>query len=313
MPLRTCRAIIALFAVVLSAPLTARAAWVGQWIEAPGATRTQLWDVNDAGQAVGGTNLGGFLYDHGNFTWLQSPEAGSLLTPTGITRTGAMVGAYGAHGFFYENGQYTELGLTGASSSLARHVSDSGRYVTGYSNFASGSSQSTQHWVLDRSNGAYTTVTLPVGWFVNVLQGINDTGLATGSYSGSGGNNGSFVFDTAAGTFQFYLQAGSLAVPRFRDITNTGLVVGFAASPSQAIVGRPGGSFETVQVEGAQGGTLGYGINEAGTLLVGFEGGDGNGAYRSFIATQVPEPASLALMLGGLAALGIKARRARAA
>lgn len=311
MSLRAGPAILVLLAL-LCAPLAARAAWTGQWLEAPGATRTQLWDVNDSGQMVGDSDLGGFLYDHGSFTWLQSPVAGSLVTPTGITRTGAMVGAYGAHAFFYENGQYTELGLPGASSSLARHVSDSGRYVTGYSNFPGGAPELTQHWVLDRSSGIYTTVTLPVGQAVGVLQGVNDTGLATGSTFGTGGSNGSFVFDTAAGTAQFYLQAGGLATPRFRDITNAGLVVGFAGSPSQAIVGQPGGSFETVQVAGALGGTFAYAINETGTLLVGYEGGDAAGRSRSFIATQVPEPASLALLLAGLALLGVRARRASA-
>lgn len=52
-------------------------------------------------------------------------------------------------------------------------------------------------------------------------------------------------------------------------------------------------------------------INEAGQILgLGyFRGAHGLGAVRSFIATPVPEPATTALMLAGLAAVGFAAWR----
>lgn len=299
----------ALAAAALSLSMAAQAAWVGQFLTVPGATWTQLWDVNDSGQVVGASDIGSFVYMQGSFTWLQPPTAGAYVTATGINNAGTVFGGYDTHGFVYENGQYTTLDMPGAAYTLVRHASESGRYVTGQSEFTNvPGGYLLQPWVLDRSTGTFTTPTLPGGAMVSVVQGVNDAGLVTGSYLSTTGS-GAFVHDLASGSTQLFAQVAGLAAPRFRDINNSGLVVGYAGG--QAIVGRPGGSFEVVQVAGAQEVTLAYGINEAGTVLVGYESGLGD--PRGFIATQVPEPSSGLLLLAGLAAVGLRRRRAAAA
>ncbi len=155
--------------------------------------------INDFGQIVGtytdANNVShGFLYNHGTFTTLDDPAAGTNGIGTlvgGINDLGQIVGGYfdannQLHGFLYSNGRFTTLDNPAASTdggTVLENINNFGQTVGVFfdANFAS-------HAFL-YSGGRFTSLDNPnagtgdaQGTFAN---GINDFGVIVGQVVGS--------------------------------------------------------------------------------------------------------------------------------
>lgn len=284
----------------------------------PGATSTQLWDVNDAGALVGSADGIGFLYQGGVFTDIVAPGAVLETLVTGLSADAqTLVGQYtvdnggGAtvsRGFVLTGGSFSDFAVPGAVDTAVRHVSDNGRYLTGYWTDDTGT---THGFAYDRTTAVRTDFLAAPGG-ISIAQGANDAGVVVGSFirlptvpgpTVSGG----FIVDLATGVRTEVLNAGGNPRPRFRDINDAGLIAGF--SGSVGLVGD-GTSWQVFPTTGADISTAAYGLNDTGTV-VGYRFDTVNERFEGWIATTVPEPATWALWGLGLAALA-GARRARA-
>ena len=153
---------------------------------------------------------------------------------------------------------------------------------------------------------------LSAGLGVNAGHDLNRDNLADFLRAVPGGapQQGAFTLDLATGVRTEYLSAAGLERPRFRGVNADGLVTGFGGpGANTAFVGNPAtGEWTVLRNVPAGTNSFAYGINDAGAV-VGYDATTGSLAYRGWVATPVPEPATWALWGLGLAALGAAARR----
>ncbi len=293
-------------AAATTATLPAMAAYTATAFDIPGATRTDLWDITNTGQLVGNTNLGGFVYSGGVANFLPTYLG---LTPSalGVSDSGIVVGSVtdpngNATGFLYEAGTYTPVAVAGANFTQVRHISADGRYATGYyAGVSLGGG-----FVLDRNTSVLTLVPVDPGTTFMILQGANSSGLVTGSVTSNvPADRGGVLYDANTAVTTFYPTAAGLPNPRFRDITDAGLIAGWIGTVS--LVGTVANGFETFSVAGAAN-TTAQGINEAGVVVGSYT--DANGNTHGFIAS-VPEPTSALLLVAGLAWVAMRWRALR--
>ena len=285
-------------ALMLAAAQPASAAWTVTSFDRAGATQTQLWGINDAGQFVGADSLGAYLVSGGMTTELSGPAGAVQVTPFAISNAGLVVGSWYAadfseHGFLLQGGVYTgfDIDLPNVVRTELRHVSLDGRWLTGIYTDSAGQQNG---FVFDRTGSALQTV--GQADTITFLQGSTSTGLSVGNQSPGGG----LVFDAASGELQVIKTvAGFGGAPRLRDINDAGLITGFAAQ--QAIVGTLAGGFTALPMGGVAS-SFGEGLNNVGQVVGNFI--DANGITHGFIASSVPEPAVAALWLAGLGLLG---------
>jgi hypothetical protein len=279
----------------------------------PGFESTQPWDVADNGTVVGQSDTVGFIYSGGVFSSLAHPNATISTALTGLAADGTLVGGYydgaidspTAHGFIYSGGSFSEFAVPGASWTFVRHISTNGRYITGDWR---DSPDSNNGFAFDRLSSTLTLFPAESG-LATVVQGVNDLGQVTGSFTRpdpSGGPliSGGFIFDLASGTRTEYLDVDGLPRPRFRDINNLGEIVGFVGL--NAFAGTLGDWSVAAAPENFQ--IAAYGNNNAGAV-VGYYIDLDTGLYRGWISSAVPEPAPAALLALGLVALSLRARR----
>ena len=279
----------------------------------PGYTSTQPWDVADNGTVVGSSDSVGFIYSGGVFTSLAHPDASISTTLSGMAADGTLVGTYSfgdvndpnARGFIYTGGGFSDFVVPGASWTFVRHISTNGRYITGDWRDASGANNG---FAFDRTSSALTLFPAE-GGFVTVVQGVNDQGLVTGSFTrpnpaGGPSVSGAFVFDLVGGGRTETLSIDGFTRPRFRDINNLGEIVGWVGV--NAFAGMPGDWAMAAPADGLS--MLAYGNNNTGTV-VGYYFDPNTGLTRGWISTPVPEPTTAALLALGLVALSLRARR----
>lgn len=284
----------------------------------PGASSTQLWDVNDAGALVGSSDGIGFLYSGGVFTDIVVPGASLETLVTGLTADAqTLVGLYTVdagggtvqqRGFVYSGGSFSDFVVPGAVDTSVRHISDNGRYLTGLWTDIDGT---THGYAYDRSTSTRTDFLAAPGG-IAIAQGANDAGLVVGSFirlpSVPGPTiSGGFVHDLASGTHTEVFSVDGRNRPRFRDINNAGLISGHVGNDS--LVGD-GTQWQFFLSPGADISSSAYGLNNTGTV-VGYRFDSVSERYEGWIATTVPEPSTWALWGLGLAALTTGARRAR--
>lgn len=296
-----------------------------------GATSSDAWDVNNLGQVVGSYSGAGFSYSRGYvwsggaFTTLAGPAGALSTNALGVSDAGVVVGSFNndevfdsstgtmvlgnQHGFILQGGAYTVIDLPGATSTVLRGISPDGRFVSGYALNASGGGRG---FVLDRNTNSLAVVGGAGDFDMTIVQGINSLGQMVGDErlsSGSGpASRTSFIYDIATGTRTDQNLPGTTRTS-YRDINDAGQLAGFVtlAGTIQGFVGTPAG-FQTFAF-GSMDNTILEGLNNAGWLVGSYAVAEGQS--QAILLTPVPEPATLALWLGGLAAIGLGSRRRR--
>ena len=157
----------------------------------PGATYTEAWGINNAGQVVGeystGSGVHGFLYQSGTYTDITVPGA-TYTQMRGIDNVGDMVGRFAVtkdHGLLISNGVLHVLNAPGASATYASGVNDIKRIV-GYEDIAGGTVGMADF------RGNYIQITHPGSSNVQAL-GINNNLNAVGQYTDSQGVTHGFL------------------------------------------------------------------------------------------------------------------------
>jgi probable HAF family extracellular repeat protein len=290
----------------------------------------QAFGINNAGQVVGSTASASgqqaFLYSAGAYSFLSGPTGALGASATGIADNGKIAGSYydtqsvdpvtGAitpgpsHAFVLSGGSYTVFDAPNATFTQARGISPDGRYVAGYSTSANNQSSA---FVYDTSNSNFINLNRPNS-INSFAQGINAAGVVVGSdfltQPGSATQRVGFTYDINTGQRNDFAFAGYTRTA-FRGINNNGVIAGWLqksdASGNVVSVGFVGSptAYDVITVPGATD-TFVQGINDAGVISGYYN--LGNQAI-GFIATPVPEPQSLALMLGGVVALVTLGRR----
>lgn len=319
---RRCRAAAAAALLVSTAVASAALPAYGEPepLLRPGFAGTAPWDINNAGVIVGESDGVGFVFAGGVFTTVVHPLGSSATLLNGIADDGLLAGTYffdnagtpSSAGFLLAGGSFETLVVPGATSTAVRDLSPNGRYVSGTWVAASGG---VNGFVLDRATGVRTDVLADPSGLPSIVQGVNDAGLAVGSFfrrpeGGGAPVLGAFTLDLATGVRTDYTLAAGLDRPRFRGVNAQGWVTGFAGvGANTAFVGNPvTGEWTVLRTVAAGSNSFAYGINDAG-VVVGLDVTTGLTDYRGWVASPVPEPATWALWGLGLAALGAAARR----
>jgi probable HAF family extracellular repeat protein len=276
-----------------AAQAIAQPGYVYSTLDVPGATRTGAFAINNLGQIVGSyaDARGGhdFLLSGGNFITLNLPGS-----PSGLNDSGQIVGTTKPpylggprHGYLFSGGSTTMFDVPGAFGTFASGINGSGQVVGSY--FGSSRFSPSHGYLL--SGSQYTTLDAP-GAFSTELFGINAAGQIVG-----GSSNGAFLL--TGGRYITLAVPGAIGTSPV-GINDSGQIVGTWADGGTHSFVYDNGSYTTLAVPGSIV-TFADGINDAGQIVGEYE--DADHVFHGFVATPVPEPATL-LMLG-VATLGM--------
>jgi probable HAF family extracellular repeat protein len=282
-------------------------------ISVPGATQTSASAINNVGQIVGNyrDSTGawhGYVYTNGTFTNFFDVPGVNPPAPigiSGINDAGQIVGSIGGpggKGFLYSDGVFTDIYYPQGFSTSANGINNAGQILVGIDFVGS--------FVL--SNGELTPIIVPgISPMLVQASGINNIGQVVGSFGFSDDLQG-FLQDTNGDVTTFRFPGAVETHPS--GINDFGEIVGYyrgTGGPYHGFIYRNGDftPFDEPLV-GSFLGTQTREINNAGQIVGTFT--DASGRIQGFLATPVPEPTSLLLLVSGIAAAGLLLRHRNA-
>ncbi len=289
-----------------------------------GSTGSFAFGINDAGQVVGSSGDTAFLFSNG-----VMQDIGTLGGPVSqafaINNVGQVVGwsytdprAFNTptpnphssiHAFLYSNGVMQDLGTLGGSFSAAYGINDSGE-VVGTSGTTGGADDRGRAFLY--SGGVMLDLGTLEGLNTSAGFRINNTGQVVGWSSNvpSPGNGRAFLY--GSGVMQNLGTLGSGTVSEAAGINNAGQVVGSSTTDGgfgqRAFLYSNGVIQDLNALLPSDSGWVlesALGINDAGQIT-----GQGifKGQFQAFLATPVPLPGALGLLIAGLAGFGLAGR-----
>jgi probable HAF family extracellular repeat protein len=194
-------------------------------LSVPYATVTEVWGINDAGQVVGGSTQGAFLWNHGAWSYTLASQEG---TAFGNNNAGQVVGRgrVGSeyHAYLWSStGQVTDLGTIGTlnnpTSAAAFAINGAGQIVgigqgwPGSQAFLWDAGQVT--WL----DGLGSTPSSCYPW------GINASGMVSGWGTNDAGARRAFVWQQGLGMVDLGTLGGNYTMC-YDGINDAGQVVG---------------------------------------------------------------------------------------
>jgi probable HAF family extracellular repeat protein len=203
------------------------------FLRAPGASQTNCWAINKAGDVVGNTVTGtaqyAFVHAKGKFTILQVPNSSGGAIAFGISDTGVVVGTYAdsnnnQHGFIYSAGTYQSFDAPGAAATVGISINTKGLMTVGA--YDADSNYTTYLF----SNGAYTLLNFPQGQ-ATFAHSINNAGLIALGWVDRGGQEHGGLLNTVDGIYYIVDYPGA-SYTEIRGVNEHEAIVGDFALPS---------------------------------------------------------------------------------
>jgi len=245
-----------------------------------GSSSTSANGVNNLGQIVGYSDVGGFLDTNGVFTTIAYPGA-ELTTPEGINDSGEVVGMYIDsfnvwHGFTELNASYTSIDYPGGTDTTVFGINNLGDLVGQYADSNGG------HGFL-YSNGVFTPINVP-GAEGTFAHSINNEEVTAGNYCVTPCTDSSgFVFSNGVFTPINYPRAAVTVVTGINDDGN--LAGTWSNSPLQVsafVLWSENQQFVGFNLGGPES-TSANGINNSNEIVGGFcPNGTGPGSCYGF-------------------------------
>jgi hypothetical protein len=226
-----------------------------------------------------------------------------------INNAGVIVGSYrngtGGHGFVLDNGVFRTIDVPGAANTtLVTGINDAGTLVGQYREAGSGKLLG-----FTLTGSTFTWLDAALTQPDTLAAGINNGGRVVGTVGGGGTLARGFTFDN--GVYEFFDAPGATSTQAF-GINTAGQIVGTA---STGLFVKDGASFTTLSLPASWNARSAFAtdITDDGVVVGYFTDNNTNLTY-GFLATPtaVPEPASVVLMLAGVAALAARRRTLRA-
>ncbi len=261
-------------------------------IEFPGASLTTASGINNSGQVVGTGSSQGYLWSNSVFTPVNFP--GALATNAyDINDAGDIVGltvptTHGmGRGFLESKGVFSIIAVPGSVADSATGINDAGQIVGNFED-----TLNSAHGFLF-SNGTFTQIDAPDSYYTSVF-GINNAGDVVGFYVDRAFYRTHGFLYTKSG-FTAITFPGSASTVTY-GINDLGQIVGSAD-------GEPflysNGTFARLDVPAGP-----TGINDVGQIVGNIYSGLRVHGYLA-TPTDVPEPSTVALLLGGLVGVAV--------